>query len=107
MRSFVLNPSKPSALMPYCRVALHVCLSIHSCAVCEKPLSGAVLKALGQKFHKECFVCFECGAKPTHGREKLPTCAAHARTPEAELSEAGRAKLAAAKAKARTTERDS
>ena len=97
---FRTHPLCLCAPLPNCLTRLFV-VSLHSCAVCEKPLSGAVLKALGQKFHKECFVCFECGAKPTHGREKLPTCATHARAPEAELSEAGRAKLAAARAKAK------
>ena len=67
---FRTHPLCLCAPLPNCLTRLFV-VSLHSCAVCEKPLSGAVLKALGQKFHKECFVCFECGAKPTHGREKL------------------------------------
>ena len=35
------------------------------CAKCSKPLSGAVIDALGKSFHEACFGCTQCGSAVT------------------------------------------
>ena len=35
------------------------------CAKCSKPLSGAVIEALGKSYHEACFGCTQCGAAVT------------------------------------------
>lgn len=82
---------------------------LHRCFACDKPLEGPFLRAMGEKFHKECFVCFECGEPPKFARvvqdaasgksAKLPACQDHAKAQAAALSEEGQAKLDRAKAK--------
>ncbi|KAI9841762.1 MAG: hypothetical protein M1837_000423 [Sclerophora amabilis] len=32
-----------------------------SCTQCQLPIAGRIVSAAGQRFHPECFVCFNCG----------------------------------------------
>jgi len=50
---------------PYC-VECYADLFCPVCYGCNKPITGAVLKALDTTWHKNCFVCAKCG-KPITG----------------------------------------
>ena len=90
-------------------------LMLCRCSACDLPLQGPFLRALDQKFHKQCFVCFECGEAPKFARVvhgdgaasgqsiKMPACMDHAKAPLAALSEVGQARLDKAKTKLAVT----
>ncbi|KAH3674922.1 hypothetical protein WICMUC_002942 [Wickerhamomyces mucosus] len=55
------------------------------CASCNKPITTKSVKALGKRYHTECFVCYDCGDLilskyfpfETQSGEKIPLCEEH------------------------------
>ena len=50
--------SAASTTSRYSQASQRACAS---CAQCQLPISGRIVSAAGQRFHPECFICFNCG----------------------------------------------
>jgi hypothetical protein len=47
--------------MPFCKECYYSCFG-STCFGCKKKIHGGVMKAAGQTWHKECFVCSDCNS---------------------------------------------